>query len=479
MAISRKELPDFAAFTGPEILEKDTMDILWNLCQMCWDHDPDRRPAMNLILDKLYEQLVSRHLLHLIDHDNMNADPREDSQQPFTVPDVSSVTIELAGVGGADGLHLGDDGNNKEGTLNFHPLPLSTDTQWQDSMKVEAMDPSQALKKTSNNPIVDTQPGASTSGPEPIQKEAKVIRSPLLSLPEETLFTTMDEFVPISDEDLMKSLALEGESVDMSSAFDMVFSDLQPFSMIDLANSDIIGGSFDGKKKGDRKADKDDPTKRTEETTHMRPKSPVVNDVDGPTVVTLVENTCSKPQLFPLANFSLFNLFTGLFEGRKISMPFLPPLTLQNFSKIPRSNVRPQEIPWSQAEENALKRLTDHYPSSWRLIADALNSSRIRTSIDLRTPQECFETWKSKCALSHHIDADTPPPQTPSMPATTHRMITRSTKRLATAAQNDTGMATVEARKSSRRSFIYDAVCKSSARRQKGMSNTAICNKPT
>lgn len=145
-----------------------------------------------------------------------------------------------------------------------------------------------------------------------------------------------------------------------------------------------------------------------------------------------------------------------------------------------------------------MKMLTDRYPSNWRLVADALNSSRIRTSIDLRTPQECFEKWRSKYGLptrsmlppgvhpatpfigyeenstSNHIGADTPPPQTPSMPATTPQMTTRGVKRLATsAAQNalnltvNTGMGTVEARKRKRHFIIYDAVRKTMTKRQK------------
>ena len=206
-------------------------------------------------------------------------------------------------------------------------------------------------------------------------------------------------------------------------------------------------------------------------------------------------------------------LFPALFEGRRITIPFQPPLMLHNFSKIPRNTAKAPEIPWSSAEDNMLKNLAERYPSNWRLVADVLNSSRIRTSIDLRTPQECFERWRTKCGipsrpmpstltqLSVHINngeegtashsatgVDTPPPSSASTstPANTSQMTTRGVKRLATtAAQNalnlnvNTSGATVESRKRRRHLIISQAVQRVSVKRSRQKKqdegeNTAI-----
>ncbi len=49
-----------------------------------------------------------------------------------------------------------------------------------------------------------------------------------------------------------------------------------------------------------------------------------------------------------------------------------------------------------------LKKWAERYPNNWRLVADAMNSSRIRSKSDLRTPVDCLERWKVRWSGLHH-----------------------------------------------------------------------------
>ena len=172
---------------------------------------------------------------------------------------------------------------------------------------------------------------------------------------------------------------------------------------------------------------------------------------------------------------------------------------------MPRVPSRSSEVPWSPAEDQLLKSLIERYPSNWRLVADALNSSTIRTCIDLRTPQECFERWRmrltnygrhtgqpSSSAGVYPADENTgmvpppsatsdAPPPTPSV--STSQMTTRGIKRAATnAAQNassgltvNTGTNSVEVRKRRRHIIINDAIRKQIRKRDNHLRNAGMC----
>ena len=264
-----------------------------------------------------------------------------DPEQPFIVPDAPeppTFTMKVEEIEGADALHLAERSDQGSGDSSSLQPTQSSEGQWNEHPKVEAMDTSDALKEGSNNPTLNSQPEVNASAPEVAAKEqkslltpeqAKTLRSSLLSLPDEALFVTLDQFVALSDEQLSKSLAPEGGSVETDPAFDwtVVFPELQAFSLIDVPNSEIVGnGSSDGRRKSDKKADKDDPTKRVEETTytklcptnrfmHIKPvlvsalqpakkwrkgkwidldESPVMSDVDSPASLHGAENTCGE-----------------------------------------------------------------------------------------------------------------------------------------------------------------------------------------
>lgn len=165
---------------------------------------------------------------------------------------------------------------------------------------------------------------------------------------------------------------------------------------------------------------------------------------------------------------------------------------------------RTAEIQWSPAEDNVLKDLTDRYPNNWRLIADVMNSSRLRTRADMRTPQECLERWKARwlpgarASLAPNSSgsfgsleevgagfgaspfsafaldsASSPPPPTPTGGSSASQMTTRGVKRQATsAAQNTANLSvntmnpnTIEGRKRRRHFMVNDSMRKASKRR--------------
>lgn len=176
---------------------------------------------------------------------------------------------------------------------------------------------------------------------------------------------------------------------------------------------------------------------------------------------------------------------------------------------------RPNEILWSSTEDSLLKNLAERYLNNWRLIADALNSSRIRTSVDLRTPFECAERWKARWSRperslanngSMHgslgsleevgasfgaspfsafaLDASPAPPTPTSTTASTSQMTTRGIKRLAANSVSqsassltvNTASNTVESRKRKRHGIINDMMRRTSKKREMTARANSMCS---
>ena len=182
-----------------------------------------------------------------------------------------------------------------------------------------------------------------------------------------------------------------------------------------------------------------------------------------------------------------------------------PIVFLPGFQKDSRR--RAFEVPWSPAEDNLLKNCAEKYPANWRLIADTLNDSRVRSTVDKRTPFECFDRWRTRWAMNrapgssgntadesgssgaqngaHQTSSaisDNASPQghssvTPTVSSPTTQMTTRGVKRnanavAAAAAQNANNLAlytsqnNIEARKRKRHLIISDAMRKFSKKRE-------------
>lgn len=301
------------------------------------DMEVDKAPAST----SDYEDVEDQRAVNAVLNPDIHAPNHvaEDDHQEFIVPDATespSFTMKLEEVEGADAIHLA--GASDHDASDALQLPQDTVEHWAELPKTEAVDASQALREISQNLFTDPLVGPETGQVEPkslwTPDEAKVIRSSIISLPEQDLFVNMDQIVPMPEEDLARVLSSEGPPIESSLGLDLttIFPELQPFSMLDGPTSEIAGNGSDGRRRNDKKADKDDPTKRVEETTytrlcpttrfmHMKPtlvsalqpakkwrqgrwvdldESPVVSDVDSPPSFSGTENTCCKYHLFPV-----------------------------------------------------------------------------------------------------------------------------------------------------------------------------------
>ena len=187
-----------------------------------------------------------------------------------------------------------------------------------------------ALKITSTNPTLqhgapDKEANAKPGEPVLSPERLKSLRAALLSLRDDVMVVSFGELDSSKEskeaEGSMTSEQRALEGVDFTS----IFPELQPYGLLDVPSSEIVGSSSEGRRKSEKR-DRDDPNKRVDEATYtklypastfMRKKptlvsslqpakkwrkgrwinlddSPVVSDVDGPPPAINEESTCCK-----------------------------------------------------------------------------------------------------------------------------------------------------------------------------------------
>lgn len=254
------------------------------------DDDDDKRPRTDLAELGLSddEQDDERKDQETVDDvlrpDNVLGDALEDAQQQpnamqETSDDASRVMKEEE-IDTSEALRLAAAQNNPtdesgEGVQNVDSV---------DAAKKEMPDSSNALKEVSDNPLMDAGAPADAEQKELwTAEQAKILRSSLSSLPANALFANMEDFVPLPSDDPSSDDLYGFPDLGMAS----VFPELQPFTMTDVP--DGSGSSTDGKKKSDKKADKDDPNKRVEETTYNKVDPLTRLMVNKPVLVSALE----------------------------------------------------------------------------------------------------------------------------------------------------------------------------------------------
>ncbi len=297
---------------------------------------------------------------------------------------------------------------------------------------------------------------------------------------------------------------------------------MQTYGFIDFNPSEIIASSSssEGKKKGDKKADREDPTKRVDETmvTKLYPtgffmynkptlvsalqpsrkwrkgkwvnleESPVVSDIDGPSPAITEPSASCKFAVLVVLIISHIVIFSALFDPRKQNSIY-PLLVIASNQKDRR---RMTEVSWSPSEDSMLKKWAERYPNNWRLVADAMNSSRIRSKSDLRTPVDCLERWKVRWSGLHHrgsiasasgsiasLDDFESVPPTPA--SASSQMTTRGVKRMAASASTsnansltiNTNANFVESRKRKRHFLISETMRRVSKKREVHMKQNS------
>lgn len=190
-----------------------------------------------------------------------------------------------------------------------------------------------ALKDQSKNPNFGTQldngtaNGYTSKGPTISSERMKEARAKFLSLPMDTLIVSLDDlalFEETNDSEQSEENVFAEEKPEFQ--LSSLFPELQTYGFFEAPNIDSVNVFGEGRKKSDKKGDKDDPTKRMDESTYTKlyptgifmqkkptlisalqpakkwrkgkwinlDESPVVSDVDGPAPLVCEDSTCGK-----------------------------------------------------------------------------------------------------------------------------------------------------------------------------------------
>ena len=139
---------------------------------------------------------------------------------------------------------------------------------------VSKPDEPRGLKATSHNPVFGAVAGPSHSNNKVPNSKTKSSRSTAYAhLREEIVYSDLNKlFIDLDDFDLVKGMSeLSTEDPTLNASLPppdlaSIFPDLQPYTLLDVAPAP---GS-DGKRKSDRRGDRDDPNKRAEDTTYSK-----------------------------------------------------------------------------------------------------------------------------------------------------------------------------------------------------------------
>lgn len=128
----------------------------------------------------------------------------------------------------------------------------------------------QGLKSTSENPLLSGSKSSSQSvngDNDPIPYAAKPLKSALAPLMEKIVYSD-DLFLDIDINKVPNSVTKDPGSQPISD-LSTLFPDLQPYGLLDVPVNPVIANS-DGKRKSEKKIDRDDPAKRQDIVTYTK-----------------------------------------------------------------------------------------------------------------------------------------------------------------------------------------------------------------
>ncbi|KIM49253.1 hypothetical protein M413DRAFT_438426 [Hebeloma cylindrosporum] len=258
-----------------------------------------------------------------------------------------------------------------------------------------------------------------------------------------------------------------------------LFPDLQPYGLLDVP---VLGGASDGKKKAEKRSDKDDPNKRVEDTSYTRlypvgrfmfnkptligPLQPAKRWKEGGWLP--MEQTPVLPGESDNGTRVMEDSASELFDGRTNTSASNFAFQLHSASVKDKDSRKKSEKLWSSSDDSLLKALVERYSTNWPLISECFNSSRVTTVTDKRTAIDCFERWKERfgserkaiVAETAHASEDV------ITPTSSNQMTTRGVKRLASASVSSPSTAfTSDARKRLRHASLSDAVRRAAKKR--------------
>jgi chromatin modification-related protein VID21 len=206
--------------------------------------------------------------------DDEDEDEQEKDQQSVINALEPASLIEDA-LNDVDEVHPKDEEVDDQSAINLlRQIPETSDamdTNGAESNQTQVIDGFKGLKTTSSDPILGGSKSSSQStngDADPPMVSTKPTQSELAPLRERIVYSTDDQlFMDIKSISDDPSTVLEGKAEPDSLISDLskLFPDLQPLGMLDVAPP-----LPDGKKKAEKKSDRDDPNKRIEDTTYTK-----------------------------------------------------------------------------------------------------------------------------------------------------------------------------------------------------------------
>ncbi|EGN96209.1 hypothetical protein SERLA73DRAFT_76187 [Serpula lacrymans var. lacrymans S7.3] len=468
------------------------------------------------------------------DSDNEDDEP-DHVRQNIVDPLETTTTIDDALVGATETAHTDNDHDQDpieyvqpkvEDVDDSYTLRESNDNEADDAMDVDGQqddgndasnakneDTSSAavslgLKSGSVNPVLGYQ---SLPDSESSTSVAKSSSRSLLYAPLRERIAYSDPrklFLDVDDFDIVKgfsSLSTADQAAEPSLPppdLSDIFPDLQPLGMLNVAPV-LPTTSSENKKKMDKKSDRDDPNKRSEDTTYTKlapigrfmhckptllgPLQPAKHwkngkwiNMEEPTILVEYEGPMNK---------SIDEISCALFDGNK---PLNPATVNPVAPPVPpkESKKRAGDHAWGANEDVLLKSLVDKYPNNWGLIADSFNSCRVAISTDKRTPWDCLERWTVRYAANRMGQSAIPPDlgspaaldgtPPPTGPPAQVQMTTRGVKRLASASvAAGSGPGNADSKKRRRHTLMYETMRKAAKKRETAQKAALNQKKPS
>lgn len=339
-----------------------------------------------------------------------------------------------------------------------HPMADPEEKDFKEDLvglKSTSKDPILAAKSSSNSSSNNGDSDAPTISTKSSFKQAYApLRERILESDIDKLFLDLDDFHitqpsdakdDAKDDELHDPIVIDLLPADLST----IFPDLHPLGLLDIAPPAPV---LEGRKKAEKRSDRDDPNKRIEDTTYTK-LFPVGQFMyTKPTLIGALQPSKNwrDDRWSPLDETPVYVEYEGptrppedmmseIFDNRLSNSAILAQQQLMFAAARERDKDRRRatEHQWSVNDDTLLKTLIDRYPYNWQLISESFNATRTTTPTDKRTARDCFERWREKWApeVRRHPELPQQPSATPAQEeaaaASTSQMTTRGVKRLA------------------------------------------------
>ncbi|KAF8889767.1 hypothetical protein CPB84DRAFT_1785346 [Gymnopilus junonius] len=355
-------------------------------------------------------------------------------------------------------------------------------------------EPGIRLKTTSNDPLLTGTKSSSqsTNGDaeafDPPAADLKLVKTGLAPFREQIAHSEAHQlFVALNSSTSTDDTYQLLDSSDLSDMH-LLFPELQPLGLLDVP---AAAGPTDGKKKVEKRSDRDDPNKRAEDTTYTKLYPTGRFMYAKPTLIGPLQPSkrwkdgkwLSLEQT-PITSDTEFNMrisednTSELFDGRSSTSNFAFQLHASSFKD--KESKRESTHAWNAADDTLLRSLVDKYSTNWPLISECFNASRLSTLTDRRSAADCLYRWKDKWGSERKL----PPIETTQSSGdaaslANSQMTTRGVKRIASSnisSPTTTSPAgNTETRKRRRHLLLQESIRKAGKKRvdtaQKALTN--------